>query len=128
MEAQLLNRSSLRRRKVLLIDRGQATREARAAVLRTHNIDVREAQDLSAARFLWQPDVYALVMLDIRRYSPEEALAFYEQIRDANPRQRFVFLKGAPNYVSRTWPEEIRVDNSSRGQCAETVTRLTAAA
>ena len=35
------------------------------------------------ARFLWQPNVYDLVMLDVRRYSPEEALEFYEQIKAA---------------------------------------------
>ena len=38
-----------------------------------------------AARFLWQPQVYDLVMFDIRRYSREEALEFYEQIRAAGP-------------------------------------------
>jgi response regulator RpfG family c-di-GMP phosphodiesterase len=57
-------------KKVLLIDRFQATREIRAAVLRTHGVEVHEAEEIPAARFLWQPNVYDLVMLDVRRYFP----------------------------------------------------------
>jgi response regulator RpfG family c-di-GMP phosphodiesterase len=115
-------------KKVLLIDHFQATREARAAVLRSHAIEVHEAEEISAARFLWQPQVYELVMFDIRRYSREEALEFYEQIRAADPRQRIAFLTGPPKYVSRTWPGEIAEGDTSRGQCGETVKRFLAAA
>ena len=92
----LRGRPALADKKVLLIDRCQATREVRAAVLRSHGVEVHEAEEISAARFLWQPNVYDLVMLDVRRYSPEEALEFYEQIRDASPRQQFAFLIGPP--------------------------------
>ncbi len=67
-------------KKVLLIDRFQATREARAAVLRSHGVEVHEAEEISAARFLWQPHVCDLVMLDVRRYSPAEALEFYGEV------------------------------------------------
>src|SRR5882672_2346536 len=72
-------------KKVLLIDRFQATREARAAVLRSHGVEVHEAEEISAARFLWQPNVYDLVMLDVRRYSPEETREFYGEIKGARP-------------------------------------------
>jgi DNA-binding NtrC family response regulator len=115
-------------KKVLLIDRCQATREARAAVLRTHAVEVHEAVEISAARLLWQPQVYGLVMFDVRRYSREEALEFYEQIRVADPRQRIVFLTGPPKYVSRTWPGEIAEGDTSRGQWNETAKRFLAAA
>ena len=81
----LRGRPALAGKKVLLIDRFQATREARAAVLRSRGVEVHEAEEISAARFLWQPNVYDLVMLDVRRYSPEEALEFYEQIRARVP-------------------------------------------
>jgi hypothetical protein len=67
-------------------------------------------------------------MLDLRRYSPAEALEFYEQIRAAAPRQRFVFLTGPPKYLSHTWPGEVAGDDTSRGQWAETVKRFAAAA
>src|SRR5712664_3323016 len=120
----LRGRPALADKKVLLIDRCQVTREVRAAVLRSHGVEVHEAEEISAARFLWQPNVYDLVMLDVRRYSPGEALEFYEQIRAADPRQRFVFLIGPPKYVSRTWPDEVTVDDVSGGQWGETVKRF----
>jgi response regulator RpfG family c-di-GMP phosphodiesterase len=126
--AQLLNRANLQARKVLLIDRCQATREARAAVLRSHGVEVHEAKEICAARFLWQPHVYVLVMLDVRRYSPAEAREFYEQIRTANSRQQFAFLMGSPGYLSRTWPGEVTAGDTSRGQWGEAVKRFVAAA
>ena len=89
---------------------------------------MHEAEEFSAARFLWQPDVYDLVMLDVRRYSPAEALEFYEQIKGAGPRQQFAFLMGPPRYLSRTWPGELAAGDTSRGQWAETVKRFLAAA
>ncbi len=128
MGPQSPNRSNLHGKRVLLIDRCQATREVRAAVLRSHSVEVHEAAEISAARFLWQPNVYDLVMLDVRRYSPGEALEFYEQIKDASLRQQFAFLLGPPRCVSRTWPGEVAVDDAPRGQWGETVRRFLAAA
>ena len=122
------SRQALADKRVLLIDRFQATREARAAVLRSHAVEVHEAEEISAARFLWHPQVYDLVMFDIRRYSREEALEFYEQIRAADPRQRIVFLTGPPKYVSRTWPGEVADGDTSRGHLSETVKRFLVAA
>jgi hypothetical protein len=128
MSPQFPNRSTLHAKKDLLIDRCQATREVRAAVLRSHGVDVHEAEELFPARFLWQPNLYDLVMLDVRRYSPGEVLEFYGQIRDTSPGQRFAFLMGAPTYLSLNWPAEITVDRVLRGQWAETVRRFMAAA
>ena len=124
----LRGRPTLADKKVLLIDRCQATREARAAVLRSHGVEVQEAERLSTARFLWQPNLYDLVMLDVRRYSSEETREFYEQIKGASRRQEFVFLIGPPKYVSRTWPGEVADGDTSRGQWSETVKRFLAAA
>ncbi len=124
----LRGRPALADKKVLLIDRFQATREVRAAVLRGRGVEVHEAEEISAARFLWQPNVYDLVMFDVRRYSREEMREFYEQIKDASPRQQFAFLVGAPVYLSRTWPGEGASDGVSRGQWGETVKRFLAAA
>jgi DNA-binding NtrC family response regulator len=121
-------RSDLHGKRVLLIDRCQATREARAAVLRSHGVEVHEAEEISAARFLWQPHVYDLVMLDARRYSSEETREFYEQIKGASPRQQIVFLTGPPKYLSHTWPGEVAGDNTSREQWSETVKRFLTAA
>jgi CheY-like chemotaxis protein len=124
----LRGRPALADKKVLLIDRFQATREARAAVLRSRGVEVHEAEEFSGARFLWQPNVYDLVMLDVRRYPPGETLEFYEQIKGASPRQQFAFLMGSPRYLSRTWPGEVAGDDVWRGQWAETVKRFMAAA
>ena len=124
----LRGRPALAGKKVLLIDRCQATREVRAAVLRSRGVEVHEAEEISAARFLWQPNVYDLVMLDVRRYSPGEALKFYGEIKGASRRQEFVFLIGPPKYVLRTWPGEVADGDTSRGQWSETVKRFLVAA
>ena len=120
----LRGRPALADKKVLLIDRCHATREARGAVLRSSGVEVHESEEIPAARFLWQPDVYDLVMLDVRRYSPAEALEFYEQIRAADPRQQFAFLMGSPRYLSLTWPTEVMAREKEPQQWAETVRRF----
>ena len=99
------SRTILEGKRVLLIDRCQTTREVRAAVLRSRGVEVDNAEEFSAARFLWGPHVYDLVMLDVRRYSPGKTLEFYEQITEACPEQRFAFLTGAPKYMSLKWPD-----------------------
>jgi DNA-binding NtrC family response regulator len=92
----LRGRRLLAEKKVLLIDRCQATREARAAVLRSHGVEVQEAEELSTARLLWRPNVYDLVRLDLRRYWSGETRGFYEQIQDVSPGQQFAFLTAPP--------------------------------
>ena len=124
----LRNRPVLADKNVLLIDRCQATRAVRAAVLRSRGVEVYEAEEISAARFLWQPNVYDLVMLDVRRYSPEETREFYEQIKGASPRQQFAFLMNPPRYLLRTRPGELAAGDTSRGEWAETVKRFLTAA
>jgi CheY-like chemotaxis protein len=103
-------------KKVLLIDRTQPTRDVRVNVLRSHGIEVHTADSLQAARFLWQPNVYDLILLDVRKHLPGEALEFYDQIRDASPEERFAFLVGPPVYLSRTWPGEARAHDTSQGK------------
>ena len=124
----LRGRSVLAGKKVLLIDRCQATCEVRASVLRSHGVEVHAAEEISTARFLWQPNIYDLVMLDVRRYSPAETLEFYEQIKQASPRERVVFLVGPPTYLSLTWPGEVIAEDASSGQWGETVKRFLVAA
>ncbi len=113
---------------VLLIDRNQPTRDVRVRVLQSHGVEVHAAEDLSGARFLWQPNVYDLVLLDVRRHLPGEALEFYEQIRTASPKEHFAFLVGPPVYLSRTWPGEFCEVDASQGQWGATVRRFLTAA
>ena len=107
--APLRGRSPFDRKKILLIDGRQATREVRENVLRSHGIEVDAAETLQSARVLWKPHRYDLVLLDVRRQFPGEAIQFYEQIRDASPRQRFAFLVGPPVYLSRRWPPRTHI-------------------
>ena len=118
----LRGRPVLEGKKVLLIDRNQPTRAARAGVLRDHGIEVH-AEDISGARFLWQPNVYDLILLDVRKHPPGEARELFEQIRDASPGQRFAFLVGPPIYLSLTWPEDVMATHNETQQWAETVKR-----
>jgi CheY-like chemotaxis protein len=113
---------------VLLIDRNPCAREVRASVLRSHGIDVHEADSLQGARLFWQPKMYDLILLDVRRHLPGEAREFYEQIKETSPRERFAFLVGPPVYLSRTWPKEFITSESEPEQWRETVKRFLTAA
>src|SRR2546427_10576057 len=121
-------RRNLAGKKVLLIDRNQPTRDVRASVLRSRGIEVHAADNLQAARFLWQPNVYHFILLDVRRHLPGEALEFYEQIKTARPHERVVFLVGPPTFLSLTWPTEVRATEKEPRQWAETVRRSVTAA
>ena len=113
---------------VLLIDRNQTTRDVRVRVLQSHGVEVHGADSLQAARFLWQPNVYDLILLDVRRHLPGEALEFYEQIRNASPKEHFAFLVGPPVYLSRRWPDEVTGADASQGQWSATVEQFLTAA
>ncbi len=115
-------------KKVLLIDPNQTTRDVRVRVLQSHDVEVRAAESLRMARFLWQPNVYDLILLDVRRHLPGEALEFYEQIATASPKEHFAFLVGPPVYLSRTWPSEVTEIDTSQGQWGATVRRFLTAA
>jgi len=124
----LRGRPVLSGKKVLLIDPYQPTRDARSSVLRSHDIELDAASSLQAARCLWRPQLYDWILLDVRRYLPGEALAFYEQIRDKSPREHVAFFVGPPTYLSRTCPDESSVVASETQQWTETVQRFLAAA
>jgi CheY-like chemotaxis protein len=117
-------RSVLDDKKVLLIDSHQLTRNACATVLRRYGVDVDTAEDLQAARSLWRPKHYNLILLDVRRCLPGEAFEFCEELRDASPRERFAFMVGPPQYLLTTWPTEFMARETEHQQWAETVKHL----
>src|SRR5438874_336901 len=86
--------------RVLLVDKCQATRDVRAAIFRAHGIVVHAAEDFPEAHYWWQPGLFDLVLLDVRRYPPDEILEFCEQIKDAAPGERIAFIMGPPNFLS----------------------------
>src|SRR5437762_6092812 len=101
-------RPNLAGKKVLLIDRNQSTRDVRASVLRSRGIEVHAADSLQAVRFLWQPNLYHFILLDVRRHLPGEALEFYEQIRTASrtpgSRANYRTRAGAGRLACSIWP------------------------
>jgi hypothetical protein len=92
----LRGRSVFDGKKVLLIDPHQRARDVRASVLRSRGIEIDATDSLQAARSLWRPKLYDLIMLDARGYIPGESLDFYLEVKHANPRMRVVFLVGPP--------------------------------
>ena len=100
----------------------------RAAVLQTHGIEVHAVADLRGARFLWKPNAYSWIFLDVRRHLPGEALEFYEQIKEASLHERIAFLVGPPVYLSLTWPTEAMDAEKQPRQWEETLKRFLAAA
>jgi DNA-binding NtrC family response regulator len=124
----LCSRPNRPEKKILLIDHCQATRNARASVLRNRGIEVHAADSLQAARFLWQPNLYHFILLDVRRHPPGEALEFYEQIRIASPNEHFIFLIGPPAYISLSWPDAVTATEQEPQQRAERNKRFLAAA
>jgi hypothetical protein len=115
-------------KKVLLIAPHQRTRDVRASVLRRHGVDVDATDSLRAARSLWRPKVYKLILLDPRGHIPGEALDFYLEIKHSSPRERVVFLVGPPAFLSLTWPTDVMDRETEPQQRAETVKGLLNAA
>ncbi len=93
--------------RVLLVDCLQPTRDARTIVLRAHGIDVGIAETLEEARVLFQAGRYDLVLLDLHRYPPAEALVFCHVIKSIDPSQRIALLVGPPSYVTLDWQKEL---------------------
>jgi hypothetical protein len=115
-------------KKVLLIDPHERARDVRASVLRSRGIEVDATDSLQAARSLWRPKLYNLILLDARGHLPGEARDFYVEIKHAAPRERVIFLVGPPAYLSLTWPTEAVPAEKEPRQRAETVGRYVIAA
>ncbi|MFZ0278303.1 MAG: hypothetical protein WA254_22910 [Candidatus Sulfotelmatobacter sp.] len=121
-----LRRSVFDDKKVLLIDPHRCTRDVRASVLRTRGVEVDATDSLQAARSLWRPKLYDLILFATRGHFPGEALDFYIEIKRASPGERVVFLVGPPTFLSLTWPAEAAEKEPQ--QWAETVRRFVTAA
>src|SRR5438132_4223878 len=117
--APLRGRSPFDGRKVLLIDEKQTTRDTRANVLRSHGVEVDAADSLQRARVLWRPRRYDLILLDVRRQFPGEAVQVYEEIsmpvRDSASR----FWSGGQAILHasgpmKSWSNLLRADSGAR--------------
>src|SRR5262245_5052757 len=88
-----------KKKRVLLVDTSQATRELRAEVMRRLGVDVDCAADIAEARSWWRADLYDLVLINIERLHGHRD-KFCDDIRSATPPQRLAFLVGKPDYLA----------------------------
>jgi CheY-like chemotaxis protein len=104
--------SSLKKKRVLLVDASHSKRDLRAEVMRKLGMDVDCAADIPEARVWWRADLYDLVLIGSqngRGYRDK----FCEDIRSATPPQRMAFLVGKPEYVSNSpGADEILIDET----------------
>jgi CheY-like chemotaxis protein len=82
-------------KRILLIDVDEFSQDRRAAMLRQRGVDVTCADDVEHARLLWQEDTYNLVMIDAKNIH-DDAIVFYQSIKDKRPKQMVKFLVGKP--------------------------------
>jgi hypothetical protein len=102
-----------KKKRVLLVDTSQSTRELRAEVMRKLGMDVDCAADIADARSCWRAALYDLVLINMERghgYRDK----FSDDIRSATPPQRLAFLVGKPDYLadSPNADEESPVQNA----------------
>jgi CheY-like chemotaxis protein len=91
--------SSLKKKRVLLLDTSQTKRDLRADVMRKLGIEVDCAADVLEARCWWRADLYNLVLINGIE-EKEERDKFCSDIRSANPPQRIAFFVGGPEYLA----------------------------
>ena len=96
----------IRTKNVLIVDSNEAMQKVRARVLRGHGVHVHTAKSVTEAEWLWVPDFFDLVLLDVRQRS-KEAVEFWRTIRRQHPGQRMRFLVGPPTYLSPTCADEV---------------------
>ena len=102
----LRGRSVFDGKRVLLIDPHQRARDVRASVLRSRGIEVDATDSLQAARSLWRPKLYDLMMLDARGYIPGEGFRFLPRGQAREP-SRACRLSRRHSDLSLTWPTEV---------------------
>ena len=91
--------SSLKKKRVLLVDVCAAKRDLRAEVMRKLGMEVDCAADISEARSWWRADLYDLVLINVDKGAGHRD-KFCDDIRSATPRQQLAFLVGKPEYLA----------------------------
>ena len=85
-------------RKVLLFDIDHRRREIRAANLRMRGLEVLCVRTVTEARDSWHIQTYRLVLLEAS--DCPEIIAFGQDVRSDDPRQRLAFFVGKPQYLA----------------------------
>lgn len=106
--SDLLGPLKSKRKRILLIDETNASRDLRAETMRKLGIEVDCAVDLVEARSWWRPDLYNLVLIQIGDDNGRRD-RFCDDLRRATPPQRIMFLVGKPAYLSDSPGEALTV-------------------
>lgn len=85
------------KRRILLFDSSRASRDARATALRRVGFDVVCTGAPTETLFLYQPNVYVLVLEDFS--DPAGAIQLCSDVKKVDGTQLVAFLVGAPPYV-----------------------------
>jgi CheY-like chemotaxis protein len=91
--------SSIKKKRVLLIDTSAHQRELRAEIMRRLGMEVDCAADISEARSWWRADLYNLVLINAQTDVGQRD-DFCESVRNATPPQQLAFLVGKPEYLA----------------------------
>lgn len=106
--------SSLKKKRVLLVDTSSVKRDIRSQVMRKLGIEVDCAADIAEAHSWWKAGLYDLVLIDMAG-GLDHSEKFCEDIRIGTSPQQIAFLVGAPKYVAAS-PipgQELTVDNGN---------------
>ncbi len=100
-------------KRILVVDDNPKTQNLRALRLNERGVEVHSVSTIDEARSCLRYDTYDLVLLPARE-NPEEAIAFREELREHNPKQRVGFLVGPPHYIRfRLGEKETRIEPQS---------------
>jgi CheY-like chemotaxis protein len=91
--------SSVKKKRVLLVDASHIKRDLRAEVMRKLGMEVDCAIDIAEARGWWRADLYDLVLINTENERGHRD-QFCEDIRGATPPQKVAFLVGKPEYLA----------------------------
>jgi hypothetical protein len=91
--------STVKKKRVLLVDCSQAKRELRAEVMKRFGMDVDCAANIAEARSWWRAALYDLVLINMEKGVGHRD-RFCREICTAAPPQRLAFLVGQPEYLA----------------------------
>jgi two-component system OmpR family response regulator len=87
-----------RKQKILLLDDDPMLQKLRSTILQRNGFYVDTAAAIAEARALWRPNIYDLVLVDVKS-DVRSALDFCEEIKSESREQLFVVLSQPPLYI-----------------------------
>ncbi len=104
-------------KRVLVLDDNPKAQQVRIVSLSKYGVEVHTVGTIEEARSRLRDDIYDLVLIATRK-NPEQAIAFRQDIRRQDPKQRVAFLVGPPHYISFTFGDKqtdrVEIEQSGR--------------